>query len=272
MSFTDPSNPVVGQPVLIAFFDGNHVVHQSVAHVLSLGPVDAFTNKPTISVAYPTPGVLPSVLSSASWFKGYSRSVGVQHVSHPHVQDSKVSIAYGDVDDFPSPGEKVANRIFGRNIDVAPTDVSLGQRLINDGEFDGSGSEKYPSAVDWTKTRGAGVTDDTSSLESGTEYRHSSGLGSSKITGLTPVGLPTQEQTDAVVAQAEAEREARRIPTDSTTGAAAVPVIETNHYTDGSSATGVAPLPDLSPAQQDAEKVVAAQDSQLRAPVPVRTA
>jgi hypothetical protein len=31
-------------------------------------------------------------------------------------------------------------------------------------------------------------------------------------------------------------------------------VMETKHYTDGSSATGIGPLPDLSPAQQDAKK------------------
>jgi hypothetical protein len=37
-------------------------------------------------------------------------------------------------------------------------------------------------------------------------------------------------------------------------GSAAAPVIETKTYSDGSTATGTAPLPDLSPAQQDALK------------------
>jgi hypothetical protein len=35
-------------------------------------------------------------------------------------------------------------------------------------------------------------------------------------------------------------------------GITKLPVVETKHYSDGSSATGVAPLPDLSPGQQDA--------------------
>lgn len=42
---------------------------------------------------------------------------------------------------------------------------------------------------------------------------------------------------------------------------ASSPVIETKQYSDGSSATGPAPLPDLSPAQQEAANAAAASDS-----------
>jgi hypothetical protein len=202
MSNTDPNVPVVGQPIQIAFFDGDHVVHQSVAHVLSLGPVDPFTNQPTISVAYPTPGADPSVLSSASWFKGYSRSVGVQHVSHPHVQASQVSIAYGDVSDFPQPAGSGNNPIFGRPADLPATDVSFQQKRINDGELlaETQKAPGDPTAANKAQER----TDDEPH----------------------PLGTPIHDADG--------------------------PVVETKTYTDGTTATGVAPLPDQSPAQQDA--------------------
>jgi hypothetical protein len=41
---------------------------------------------------------------------------------------------------------------------------------------------------------------------------------------------------------------------------ASSPVIETKHYSDGSSATGPAPLPDQSPAQQDASELRGVKD------------
>lgn len=65
-------------------------------------------------------------------------------------------------------------------------------------------------ADDWTQTNGAGLTDDTTSAETGAEYTHSSGLDSSKITGVEPVALPTQEEADAAVAQAQAEQAERK--------------------------------------------------------------
>jgi hypothetical protein len=54
---------------------------------------------------------------------------------------------------------------------------------------DGSGSERWPSAEAWTDTAGAGLTADTAPV----------------------TNLPTQEQTAAIVAQADAEREQRKI-------------------------------------------------------------
>lgn len=66
-------------------------------------------------------------------------------------------------------------------------------------------------ADDWTKTKGAGLTSDTSSADSGAEYTHSSGENSSKITGVGPVVLPTQEEADAVVAAAKAEDGERKL-------------------------------------------------------------
>jgi hypothetical protein len=141
MSNNDPNTPIVGQPILVAFFDGNHTVHHSVAHVLSIGPVDLETGKPTISVAYPDPDAALSILSSASWFKGYIRQAGVQHVTHPEVLNSHLSVAYGnplDLDDverpaLPQPTGLAANPIFDRADDTVPSHVSLGQAALVQG-------------------------------------------------------------------------------------------------------------------------------------------
>ena len=141
MSDTNPNTPIVGQPILVAFFDGNHTVHHSVAHVLSIGPVDLETGKPTISVAYPDPNADLSILSSASWFKGYIRQAGVQHVTHPEVLNSHLSVAYGnslDLDDverpaFPTPAGDGKNPIFDRADDTVPSHVSLGQAALVQG-------------------------------------------------------------------------------------------------------------------------------------------
>lgn len=146
MSTTGPTSaeldkPFVGQPILVAFFDGSHTIHRSVAHVLSIGPVDADTNKPTISVAYPNPDADLTILSSASWFKAYTRQTGVQHISHPAVQAGQLSIAYGHsvpVDeanqpDIPQPAGDGTNPIFTRDDDPVITKVSIGQAAIVQG-------------------------------------------------------------------------------------------------------------------------------------------
>jgi hypothetical protein len=167
------------------------------------------------------------------------------------------------------------NPIFGRPVDAVITQVSPMQKRINDGEMTGSdtrfidrlgdeaagsGTERYKSnADDWTQTKGAGITADTSAV--GTDAEHDLGGHASNSSSITPVkvvGLPTQEQAQAVKEEAAQERAERRI--------------ETKNYMDGSSATGVAPLPDKSPAQQDALEAVVQQDPQLREPVPERTA
>lgn len=56
------------------------------------------------------------------------------------------------------------------------------------------------NADDWTKTKGEGLTSDTSSIESGSEYRHGQKSGDirSSITPTAKVVLPTQEEADAV--------------------------------------------------------------------------
>jgi len=65
----------------------------------------------------------------------------------------------------------------------------------------GSGSYKYNEPVDWTKTQGAGLSADTSAAA----------LNATDLIHTDPhnLNLPTQEQADAVVAKAEAEREQR---------------------------------------------------------------
>ena len=126
--------PVVGQPVLVSFFDGNHNVHLSFAHVLAVGGIDPITGKPTISVAYPDPAADPKILASAAWYKGYIRQTGVQHLSHPDVQDSKLSIAYGEslspkdapLPFSPQPAGTGINPIFDRSVDVIPPEIAQG--------------------------------------------------------------------------------------------------------------------------------------------------
>jgi len=184
------ADPVVGQPVAVAFFDGSHIVHFSVAHVLAVGPLDPLTGKPTISVAYPDPAADPSILANASWFKGYIRQVGVQHFSHPEVQASKVSVAYGNPQDLPAaskpelpkPAGDGENPIFSRADDPQPTHVSLGQAsavqsakhpretvvspLTSDlaAPFEKSSGIDHTEAHAWTESQGAGLTDNTSAV------------------------------------------------------------------------------------------------------------
>jgi hypothetical protein len=187
----DLTDPVVGQPIAIAFFDGNHLVHFSVAHVLSVGAIDELTGKPTISVAYPDPGADPSVLANASWYRGYARRTGIQHFSHPDVQASRVSIAYGNPQDIPAashpelpkPAGDGENPVFSRADDILPTHVSLGQAasvqsaknpretvvspLTSDlaAPFLKHSGVEGEEATAWTETKGAGVTDDTTPLQ-----------------------------------------------------------------------------------------------------------
>ena len=126
--------PVVGQPVQVSFFDGNHNIHLSFAHVLTVGGIDPETAKPIIAVAYPDPAANPTTLASAAWYKGYVRQAGVQHVSHPDVQSGKLSIAYGEslnpkdapLPFIPQPANVSANPIFERPVDVLVPDVAPG--------------------------------------------------------------------------------------------------------------------------------------------------
>jgi hypothetical protein len=127
------------------------------------------------------------------------------------------------------------NPIFGRPAELIITQDSIEQAsvvqsqkhpretvqspLLNEPQLmdrlgevvDGSGTERYKSkADDWTQTKGAGLTADTSAVDTGAEYTHGSGAGSSAITPVVPVVLPTQEQADAIAAQAAAEMAERR--------------------------------------------------------------
>lgn len=103
-----------------------------------------------------------------------------------------------------------------------------------------SGTEKYTAAKGDYAQSG-----DPYGIEK--EYTAQSAAVDVQGNSETPVrSLPTQEETDAVVAQAKAESAERRF--------------ETKTYSDGSTATGAAPLPDLSPAQQDAAGLPTAGD------------
>jgi hypothetical protein len=124
------------------------------------------------------------------------------------------------------------NPIFGRPADPVITQDSIEQAsvvqsekhpretvqspLLNEAvmaraEESGSGTDRtQTNASFWTQTKGQGLTSDTSSMLTGAEYRHGSGAGSSKITPVVPVDLPTQEEAERIKATAAAEWEQRR--------------------------------------------------------------
>lgn len=115
------------------------------------------------------------------------------------------------------------NPIFARPADPVPAEASIEQTAVVQSAKHPRETVQSPlineevaspaaNADDWTKTKGEGITSDTSSADSGAEYRHSSGAGSSKITPVEVVALPTQEQADAIVAEADAEMAERRQP------------------------------------------------------------
>lgn len=74
----------------------------------------------------------------------------------------------------------------------------------------GSGSYKYNDPVDWIKTEGAGVTDNTS-LNPNLEPTRANSI---TTTILQPGTLPTQQQTTVVVDDAWREREQRAAEAD----------------------------------------------------------
>lgn len=156
-----------------------------------------------------------------------SSDPNVQVATHPSGHPNKTAV-------------NELNPIFGRPADPNPEtlDVSIGQAAIVQGaktpgptvvsplineDMESPVEYRNPTApaefsadapaTDWAHTEGAGLTDDTSSAGSGVEYRHhSGGSNSSAITPVVVVDLPTQEQTDAIVAEAAAEMEARKNP------------------------------------------------------------
>ena len=71
---------------------------------------------------------------------------------------------------------------------------------------DGSGSYRYNDPVDWTKTAGAGITDDTSGLNPNLEPTRANSI---TTTILQPGTLPSQHQANVVVDEARREREQR---------------------------------------------------------------
>lgn len=117
-----PATVKVGSPVLVAFFNGQHVKSTAVAHVTAVGPVDEKTNQPTISVTFPTQPADERKLASARWPDAYTRQTGVQHYSHPDVQAGKLPVAYGgefevvSEPSIPQPAGSGDNPIFDRHI------------------------------------------------------------------------------------------------------------------------------------------------------------
>lgn len=95
----DLSKPKVGQPTLVAFFGGDHTVRLSLGHVLAIGPVDAATGQPTLTIAYPDVASDGTVderkLGTVRWADAYARVTGVPHFSHPDVKAGRVAVAWG---------------------------------------------------------------------------------------------------------------------------------------------------------------------------------
>jgi hypothetical protein len=119
--------------------------------------------------------------------------------------------------------ETVQSPLINEGVE-SPVGTRFVDRLGN--EAAGSGAERYKTnADDWTQTKGAGLTSDTSTL-AGQEYRHGSGGShSSSVTPVVAVPVPTQAEADAAVAKAAAEETERKTlagsPIQDTTGGAA---------------------------------------------------
>ncbi|HEV2174012.1 MAG TPA: hypothetical protein VGR71_10610 [Nitrospira sp.] len=142
----DLSKPEIGQPTLVAFFGADHIVKLSLAHVLSIGPVEPETGEPTLTVAFPTPAtdaqpVDARKLGSVRWSDAYTRATGVQHFSHPDVKSGKAAIAWGgdgaieilEAPEIPQPegAGSVDNPIYQRHeLDQEPAPTAVNEALL----------------------------------------------------------------------------------------------------------------------------------------------
>ena len=119
----------------------------------------------------------------------------------PHIAARGVVPMPGDGNETQNDHERLAANVRGPQRtaqtgyvhDCQPACVGMdvagsGSEKYNDGS--GTGRYIYNDPVDWTKTQGAGITSDTS-------------LGQPNVEQIS--GLPTQAETDAVVAQAASE-------------------------------------------------------------------
>jgi hypothetical protein len=119
----DLSNPKVGQPTVVAFFQPDHTVLLTLAFVTGIGPVDEITGHPTLSVVFPRQPADGRVLGSVRWSDAFDRVTGVQHYSHPDAQDGKLAIAWGgdgdieigDAPQIPQPEGNASNPIYDRH-------------------------------------------------------------------------------------------------------------------------------------------------------------
>lgn len=164
----DLSKPAVGLPTLVAFFGGDHTVLLSLAHVLSVGPVDPATNEPTLTVAFPTRPIDERKLGSVRWSDAFQRVTGVQHFSHPDVKEGRAAIAWGgdgaieilSAPEIPQPegAGSDENPIFTRNVlEDQPTGEAVHEALIAQQGKAPEGSHQSPLTSEAGTTHGATV-------------------------------------------------------------------------------------------------------------------
>lgn len=105
-----PTKPVIGQPVALALYDGNHKVHAVVGHVLS---ITAKEGQPELSVAYPDPNANQRVFGGPAWASGYIRRTSVKHYTDPAVQSGRESICWSTTVEptIPTPAGDPAKRL-----------------------------------------------------------------------------------------------------------------------------------------------------------------
>jgi len=116
------NDPIVGQAVLVSYYDTQHNVKSAVAHVLAISPFKPDGSFPTLTVAYPADPIDAIKLGSPHWADAYVRAGGVPHFSAPEAIDGKVPVVWGhaaDQSSFPNlqkPDGDGQNPIYTREI------------------------------------------------------------------------------------------------------------------------------------------------------------
>ena len=128
--------PAIGGAVQVTYYDGNHNLFSTVAHVLAITgtAADLATpdGQPALTVAYPDPTADPSILSGVNWQKGYVRKTGVVHYSHPLAVNGEHSVVWGypvhpsATPHLMRPAGDGSNPIFQRPVDADVREVQMG--------------------------------------------------------------------------------------------------------------------------------------------------